>query len=339
MIYFKQVLTTLLLLVFCAFSVNAQDEMTKEQLLAKKAELDAEAGKYASEAAAIQAKLDALPGWRTGLVGNIGLGLNGNNNWYALTAPNASSNTIGLGVNAFANNIQDKYFWRNLLNVTVQRSATTIASGADPVIALAEGLDLSSLFGYNIMKNLALSAEGKYTTSLIQYDADGKKYRSSINDPGKITVSAGLTYTGIKNLVLILHPLGYELNFPGDLISAPGAKLGAIYNTTLFNRVGWTSNLSAFIPYTGAGTVDYASANGTNLAVDYGTGDLFNYTWINGFSANIFKGIAVSLNLGLRGDNQIADRGQISLVDDPTTVTTKGLKLQSYYTLGLGYTF
>ncbi len=341
MIYFKQVFSTLLIVVFCAFQLSAQETMTKEQMLAKKAELEAEAAKYAGEAAALQAKLDALPGWRKGFVGTAGFGLNGNNNWFALTTPNASSNTIGLGINAFANLIQPKYFWRNLLNVTVQRTSTRPDRNISPIIALAEGLDLSSLYGYNITKNLAISAEGKYTTSILNYNSETNQYNSSFNNPGKLTMSAGVTWTPINNLVVIVHPLGYEWNFPGELISSAGAKVGATYAATIWKGIAWSSNLSAFIPYTnGAGVVDYTSGAGTIRSVDYSTAELVNYTWLNGFSMKIFNGITVALNVGLRGDNQIADSGKIGLATDNIDgISVKGLDLQSYYTLGVGYTF
>ena len=338
---FKHVLPFLMICFFFSFQANAQDDMiTKEQLMAKKAELQGEADKFAGEAAAIQAKIDALPGWRKGLVGTVGAGLNGSNDWFALTTPNAKSNTIGLGINAFANNIQPKFFWRNLLNLTIQRTATSPDANTNPIIALAEGLDLSSLYGYKLSEKIAISAEGKYTTSIIQYDAETQKYKSSINNPGKITVSAGITWTPINNLVVIIHPLGYELNFPGDFISAPGAKVGATYAANILKGVSWSSNLSAFIPYSaGDGTVDYTSATGTVRSVEYGAGDLVNYTWLNGFSMKILNGITVALNVGLRGDNQIADKGAIALADDPLSIDVGGLKLQSYYTLGVGYTF
>ena len=285
--------------------------------MAKQAELSAEAAKYAGEAAAIQAKLDALPGWRKGLVGTVGLGLNGNRNWYALATPDAASNTLGLGINAFANNVQPKYFWNNLLNVTIQRTATRTSPNTNRVIALAEGLDFASLFGYKLTDDIALSAEGKFTSSIVQFDPETETFASSFLNPAKLTVSAGVTYTGVPNLVVIVHPLGYELNFPGELISTPGAKVGATYAATILKGVAWSSNLSLFIPYTnGDGSVDYTTAGGDALSVDYTTGELFNYTWLNGFSMKILNGITVALNVGLRGDNQIADRGQIALSEN-----------------------
>ena len=89
---------------------------TKEELEAQKAEKQAEADKFQSEADAIQAQIDALPGWRVGAFGTIGGSLSNFNNWYAQGVPNNESGNIGFTVNAFANLIEDKFFWRNSLH-------------------------------------------------------------------------------------------------------------------------------------------------------------------------------------------------------------------------------
>lgn len=344
----KQTLFFLAIFTLSVTAIQAQDvvepTIDKAALLAEKAELAAQVAKYSGELAAVDAKLAAIPGWRIGGVGVIGADFNGNNNWYALTAPNSASNGLGIGFNGYANNIQKKFFWRNLLNVTVQRT-TTKADRTDEniegIVALSEGLDLSSLYGYRINPKWAVSAEGKFTTSIVSYDGVSEKYSTSFLDPAKLTVSAGLTWTPIDALVVLIHPIGYELNFPsGDFVSAPGAKIGAQYAATIYKGISWASNLSAFIPYSG-GDANYTDVLTREITQNYSAGDLVNYTWINGFSAKIFNGIGVALNIGLRGDNQIADRALYSFADTAAgpVVGIGSLKLQSYYTLGLGYTF
>lgn len=331
----------LLFAVFMLTICSLFAQETKEELLAIQAEKAAAVAAAQAELSAVTGKLDKLPGWRIGGVGVVGVDLNGNNNWYALTAPNAVSNGIGIGFNGFANNIQDKFFWRNLLNVTIQRTSTdadrTIDTDAS-VVSLSEGLDLSSLYGYRLTPKIAVSAEGKFTSSILRYDAENKKYEQSLFDPAKLTVSAGLTWTPMDALVVIIHPLGYEKNWPGEFISSPGAKVGATYSATIYKGIAWASNLSLFIPYTGENTVNY-DINSVSVPVTYAGTDLINYTWINGFSAKIFNGIGVALNVGLRGDNQIADQRILLNAADLTTVKTNEFKLQSYYTLGLAYTF
>ena len=104
----------------------------------------------------------------------------------------------------------------------------------------------------------------------------------------------------------------------------------------IFKGISWSSNLSLFVPYSGEQTVDY-DIDGTIVPVTYAGSDLINYTWINGFSAKIFNGIGVALNVGLRGDNQIADRG--ILMNDVASTETNQFVTQLYYTLGLAYTF
>ena len=98
------------------FVITFGFSQTKEELEAQKAEKQAEADKFQGEADAIQAQIDALPGWRTGAFGTIGGSLSNFKNWYAQGAPNNSSGNIGVTVNAFANKLEDKYFWRNCIN-------------------------------------------------------------------------------------------------------------------------------------------------------------------------------------------------------------------------------
>ncbi|MGY8909086.1 MAG: DUF3078 domain-containing protein, partial [Flavobacteriales bacterium] len=77
-------LSILLLLITISFAAKAQtaDELKKEQA-PKKAEI----AKLQGEVKALQAKIDALPGWRIGAFGTIGASLSGFNNWYARNAP------------------------------------------------------------------------------------------------------------------------------------------------------------------------------------------------------------------------------------------------------------
>ena len=103
-------------LMFAVFFGFAQ---TKEELQAQKAEKQAQADKFQKEADAIQAQIDALPGWRVGAFGTIGGSLSNFNNWYAQGAPNNSSGNIGFTFNAFANKIEEKYFWRNSLTTNL----------------------------------------------------------------------------------------------------------------------------------------------------------------------------------------------------------------------------
>jgi hypothetical protein len=49
----------------------------------------------------------------------IGVNLNGFNNWYSKGIPNSSTGNIGIIVNAYANLLQEKFFWRNFSNINL----------------------------------------------------------------------------------------------------------------------------------------------------------------------------------------------------------------------------
>src|SRR5690606_41839974 len=51
---------------------------------------------------ALQAQIDALPGWKIGAFGTIGGSLSQFDNWYSKGEPNSSAGSIGVTVNAFA---------------------------------------------------------------------------------------------------------------------------------------------------------------------------------------------------------------------------------------------
>ena len=97
---------SMLAMFFCLQFINAQE--TLEELQAKKAEAAAKVAAASAELSAIEGSIAKLPGWRIGGVGVVGVDFSGNNNWYAVNSPDATSNGIGIGFNGYANNIQPK---------------------------------------------------------------------------------------------------------------------------------------------------------------------------------------------------------------------------------------
>jgi len=339
----------LLFVALASFGLQAQD-MSLEELKSMQSEKKAAANALKAEVADLQKKIDALPGWRIGGVGIIGADFGGNDNWFAINNPFSSASGYGLSASAFANKNAEKFFWNNLLTLNLKKVNTTLDSRvADDVVgnevsAITDALDISSLAGYKLAPKWALSGEAKYTSTLLNF-----------NNPGKLTVSAGATWLPIPNAVVIFHPIAYEFNFPGDFVSVPGMKIGATYAATIVPGVAWSTNLSAFIPY-GSGTgvlneyplkADSAindpqydnSADPINtLDVKYSGSALTNWTWINSFSTNIFKGIGVGLNVGLRKDAQIANQWQYQRTNTYDPNIDQNNPIQFYYNLGLSYT-
>ncbi|WP_159018965.1 DUF3078 domain-containing protein [Algibacter sp. L3A6] len=305
---------TLLLLALSIgmFSVNAQ---TKEELHAQKAEKQAIADAAQGEANALQAKIDALPGWRKGAFGTIGGSLSNFNNWYSQGTPNNSSGNIGFTLNAFANLIEDDFFWRNSLNTNlnwVKLDDKDDATDDDNFSPTTDVFNISSLYGRNITKTLAASGLVEYRTTILD----------NFNDPGYLDVGIGATWTPIENLIVVIHPLNYNFVFAdGDSVfeSSLGAKIVADY-TRQIGAINFKTNLSTF--------------------QSYKSGDFSNITWTNSFSYTLWKMIGVGFDFGLRSNKQEALN--YALAQTPATATDfddVDNDLQTYYTVGLSYKF
>lgn len=295
-------LSILLLLVFTSITALAQ---TKEELTKELGEKKATIGKLQGEANGIQAKLDALPGWRKGAFGTIGASLSGFNNWYARTAPDASAGNIGVTVNGFANLIEDKFFWRNSANINLGwvKLDNKAITGDEDFEAATDVFSITSLYGRNISKKWAVSALGEYRTTIID----------NFNNPGYLDLGAGFTWTPTSHLVVVMHPGNYNFVFSsGDTVfeSSLGAKVVADY-TNKYKGLSVKSNLSLF--------QSYESSN------------LSNWTWTNSFGYTLYKGIGLGFEFGLRGNKQEAANFQGVSLNDADNQT------QSYWLFGINY--
>ena len=296
-------LVLLITLFAGTISVNAQ---TKEELLKQKTEKQAVADAAQAEADALQAQIDALPGWKKGAFGTIGGSISEFSNWYSQGFPDNASGNIGFTVNGFANLIQEKFFWRNSLNVNlgwVKLDNKNDPNDSDDFRESTDVFNISSLYGRNIAKNLAVSGLGEYRTTIL----------NNFNDPGYLDLGVGLTWTPIENLVVVAHPLNYNFVFAkNDAVfeSSLGAKIVADYTRQL-GAISFKSNLSTF--------------------QSYKSGDLSNFTWINSFGYNLWKMIGVGFDFGLRGNRQEAANFQ------GVTLENADNKLQSYWLVGLNY--
>ena len=300
-------------------SMNAQ---TKEELQTQKSEKQAIADAAQAEANALQTQIDALPGWKKGAFGTIGGSLSNFSNWYAQDKPNNASGNIGFTVNAFANLIEDKFFWRNSLTANLswvklddKDNGSDLDNKFEPT---TDVFNISSLYGRNIAKNIAVSALAEYRTTLL----------TNFNDPGYLDVGVGFTWTPIENLIVVVHPLNYNFVFADSnsvFESSLGAKIVADY-TRQIGAVNFKTNLSAF--------------------QSYKSSDFSNWTWSNSFSYTLWKMIGVGFDFGLRSNKQEALNyalGQFNPLAVPTeTEPTFGNvdnDLQTYYTIGLSYKF
>ena len=144
---------------------------TKEELEAEMAPKKDSIAAIQGRVDAIQAKIDALPGWKLGAFGTIGGSLSNFNNWYAQGFPNNSSGNIGFTVNAFANLQQEKFFWRNALttNLTwVKLDDEDDPTDEDGFREATDVFNLSSLYGRKLSDKFAVSGLLEYRTTILR---------------------------------------------------------------------------------------------------------------------------------------------------------------------------
>ncbi len=303
--------------VFTLFVFGFGFAQTKEELQEQLNEKQAQADKFQAEANAIKAKIDALPGWRIGAFGTIGGSVSQFNNWYAQGTPNNDAGSIGITFNAFANKIEDDYFWKSALNVNlswVQFDDKDDPTDENDFRAATDVFNLSSLYGYRLSETWAISAFTEYRTTLID----------NFNDPGYLDVGTGATWTPNSDLTVVIHPLNYNFVFSsGDNVfeSSLGAKIVGDYTKT-FGKLDVKSNLSLFQSY-----------EDSNLS---------NWTWTNSLGYTLWKNIGVGLEFALRDNKQEAVNFARNNWDETGTqpnFENVDNDLQSFWTFGLSYKF
>jgi len=310
----------LLLLVVAFGALTFTNAQTVDELKAQKSEKQAEADKAQGEANAIQAKIDALPGWKYGAFGTIGANLSGFDKWYSRNAANNSSGNIGITINGFANLLQEKFFWRNYTNINIgwvkndDKNNPNDSKNFDPS---ADVFNITSLYGRKLNEKWAVSTLAEYRTTLLD----------NFNDPGYLDLGVGMTWIPIKDLIVVVHPLNYNFVFSkGNTVfdSSFGAKIVADYSKKI-GAINFKTNLSAF--------------------QSYDSSDLSNWTWVNSFGYTLWKGIGVGFEFGLRQNKQEALNyalNQIDPLNPPSTLpdfNNVDNELQSYWLFGLNYSF
>lgn len=310
---------TLFLFIFFAgiISLNAQtvDEL-KAKLAVEKDSLSAAQARVN----ATQAQIDAYPGWKKGAFGTIGGSISNFKNWYSQGSPNNSSGNIGFTVNAFANLDTETFFWRNSGNLNLSWVKSDDKDNPNDNKGFREATDvfnINSLYGQKLSKTFAISGLGEYRTTIL----------SNFNNPGYLDLGVGATWTPIKDLVVVIHPLNYNFVFSRGnsevFSSSLGAKILADY-TRQIGAVSFKTNLSMFSSYKSS--------------------DLSNWTWTNSFGYTLWKMIGVGFDFGLRSNKQEALKYNLEQFDatsgDPTpTFENIDNKLQSYWMFGLNYKF
>lgn len=302
---------SLLFLLF-AFSFLFAQAQTKEELEALKKEKNDSIAALQGKVDALQAEIDALPGWRLKATGTIGGSFSGFNNWYAKEKPNSSVGNFGFNINAYANLIQEKFFWKNSMNLNigwVKYDDLDDDTDNENFEVATDVFNLASLYGHKLSDKVAISGLMEYRSTLVD----------NFNDPGFLDLGVGMTFNPITDLTIVVHPLNYNFVFSSgdsEYESSLGAKIVADY-TRSFGQFNVKSNLSVFLSYQES---EYS-----------------NYTWTNSFSYTFWKSFGLGFDFGLRQNHQEALN--YALVDDPdATFDSVDNELQSFWLIGLNIT-
>lgn len=185
-----------------------------------------------------------------------------------------------------------------------------------------DNLNLSSSGGYKLSKKFALSLSTALNSSI-----------SNFLEPGTFDIGIGSTWTPQKSLIVTVNPLNLQIAWSSDGEASSKGTLGTkirVDNQEKFKvagrKISWSSTLTTFIPYSNSKIeVRDVDAYGKPILDENGEvtmrqANLFEYTWLNTFSFQVWKGIGTGITFGLR-------RADFEFQD-----------LQSYYTMGLTYT-
>ena len=143
--------------------------------------------------------------WRRG--GNIGINLN----------QVSLSNWAAGGENAVGFNMQFNYFanykkGRHLLNNTLEMDYGLNKTKSEGTKKTNDKLYLSSIYGYELRKNLYLSGLLTFQTQFAKgydYNTDPRTYISRFMSPGYLLIGAGLTWTPRTWFTATFTPVSY----------------------------------------------------------------------------------------------------------------------------------
>lgn len=303
----------IVLIITLVFGVTLMNAQTREELKTEQGIKKDSIAALQKKVDALQDEIDAYPGWKIRAFGTIGGSVSGFNDWYSKETPNSSVGNFGFNINAIANLDRDKFFWKNAANINlswIKFDDKDDNFDSEKYEVATDVFNISSLYGYKLSDKFAISALGEYRSTLV----------NNFNDPGYLDLGVGATWTPIKDLVVVIHPLNYNFVFSsGESIyeSSLGAKIVADYTKKIYD-INFKSNLSIF--------------------QSYKSSDYSNWTWTNSLSYSFWKGIGVGFDLGLRKNKQEALNYALD-TDPNASFENIDNKLQSYWLFGLSYSF
>jgi len=294
-------LTTLIVTSFGLLTAQNLTDLKTQQAekIGYIADLQAQIDAAQGEVDAIQDEINKLSGWRKGISGIVGFDWNRSKGWVANPNPESRATSLNFDLTGYLLNDREKTFWHNKANVVKAWNDVDSPIDDNDNIGLFDSgtidlLNVSSLAGYKISEQVAISGQAELITS-----------NGNFIMPGTFDLGVGVTWLPIENLTVMVHPLNMNVAFPSKLREDLGyntsftfgakARVDYFQDFVILGKdVNWNSTLTAYLPYT---SLDEVPATSESVAF---TPKVNNYTWLNNFSFEIWRGIGVGLGWGLR---------------------------------------
>lgn len=345
----KQLFILCLAFFFTTKFIVGQEEMQSlEQLrsmqankVSKMSDLQAQLDALQGEVDAYQDDIDILSGWRKGVNGLFGFNINRSVGWVANPNPRASTTSLNIGLTGYANYDKDKFFFHNKGIITeswqdVDKSDADRDAENDGLLqnGVVDLFNISALAGYKISETFGFSGQAELNTSVFNFLS-----------PGTFDIGLGATWLPMPNLTIMVHPLNYHVAFSGINGLKTAGTIGAKVRVDYYNdfdiagyNLNWTSTLTSFVPY--ADKTQVIAFDPRIIDGESFTSGLFEYTWLNTLSFEVWKGIGVGLAWGLRKSDFEGEKfSDDELPDDCPDCLFSGPKVQSYFNFGLTYNF
>lgn len=179
--------------------------------------------------------------WKRGGAMSINLNQVSLSSWAA-----GGDNAVGLNLqfNYFANYKKLRHLWNNQLEMDYGLNKTK----SDGTKKTNDKLYLSSIYGYELTKNLYLSGLLTFQTQFAKgydYNIEPRKYISRFMSPGYLMVGSGLTWTPKPYFTATLSPATWRGTFVSSKILSDEGQFGVTPGKHLLSEFGANLRMEA----------------------------------------------------------------------------------------------
>lgn len=179
--------------------------------------------------------------WKRGGLTAISLNQVSLSNWAA-----GGDNTVGFNfqLNYFANYKKERHLWNNNLEMEYGLNKTK----SDGTKKTNDKLYLSSIYGYELIRNLYLSGLMTFQTQFAKgydYNAEPRAYISRFMSPGYLLTGAGLTWTPKTWFTATFTPATWRGTFVTSKILSDQGEFGVTPGKHLFSEFGANLRMEA----------------------------------------------------------------------------------------------